>query len=64
MALNIRRKGNIHLVHDSHLQSPRSFKGVTDIETNVQAKTVVVTHADSVSKQDMLQKLEKVGSFN
>lgn len=24
---------------------------------------MVVTHANSVSKQDMLQKLEKVGSF-
>lgn len=34
-------------------------EGVTDIETNVEAKTVVVTHANSVSKQDMLQKLEK-----
>lgn len=37
--------------------------GVTDIQTNVEAKTVVVTHSDSVSKQDMLEKLQKVSWF-
>jgi hypothetical protein len=33
---------------------------VTDIQTNVEAKSVVVTHGDSVSKQEMLEKLQKV----
>ena len=34
--------------------------GVTDINTNVEAKTVVVTHSDAVSKESMLEKLQKV----
>jgi len=34
--------------------------GVTDIETNVAAKSVVVTHADGVSSSEMLEKLTKV----
>ncbi|KAL3816124.1 hypothetical protein ACHAXA_011621 [Cyclostephanos tholiformis] len=33
--------------------------GVTDIETNVAAKTVVVTHADGVSASEMLEMLKK-----
>eukprot|EP00581_Thalassiosira_minuscula_P006896 CAMPEP_0183704662 /NCGR_PEP_ID=MMETSP0737-20130205/1956_1 /TAXON_ID=385413 /ORGANISM="Thalassiosira miniscula, Strain CCMP1093" /LENGTH=73 /DNA_ID=CAMNT_0025931611 /DNA_START=69 /DNA_END=290 /DNA_ORIENTATION=- len=33
--------------------------GVTNIDANVEAKTVVVTHADSVSKDLMLEKLQK-----
>lgn len=33
---------------------------MTDIQTNVEAKSVVVTHGDSVSKQEMLEKLQKV----
>jgi hypothetical protein len=36
------------------------FTGVTDIETNVAAKSVVVTHADGVSPSEMLDKLTKV----
>ena len=35
-------------------------EGVIDIQTNVEAKSVVVTHSESVSKQDMLEKLQKV----
>eukprot|EP01082_Thalassiosira_pseudonana_P000173 g113.t1 g113 contig1:268114-268794(-) len=34
-------------------------EGVTDIQTNVEAKSVAVTHGDSVSKQEMLEKLQK-----
>jgi len=34
--------------------------GVTDVQTNVEAKTVVVTANDSVSPQAMLEKLQKV----
>ena len=37
--------------------------GVTDIQTNVEAKTVVVQAEESVSPQLMLEKLQKVGSF-
>ena len=36
--------------------------GVTDIETNVEAKSVVVTHCDAVTKEEMLTKLQKVRS--
>ena len=35
---------------------------MTDIETNVAAKSVVVTHADGVSPSEMLDKLTKVRS--
>lgn len=38
--------------------------GVTDIETNVEAKSVVVTHSDAVTKEEMLTKLQKVRSFD
>lgn len=34
--------------------------GVTDVQTNVEAKTVVVMANDSVSPQAMLEKLQKV----
>jgi hypothetical protein len=37
-----------------------NFTGVTDIETNVAAKSVVVTHTDGVSPSEMLDKLTKV----
>ncbi|KAL9189496.1 hypothetical protein ACHAXT_009171 [Thalassiosira profunda] len=33
--------------------------GVTDVATNVEAKTVVVTHGEGVSKELMLEKLQK-----
>eukprot|EP00985_Skeletonema_marinoi_P006308 scaffold2728_cov137-Skeletonema_marinoi.AAC.6 len=33
--------------------------GVSDIQTNVEAKSVVVMHDDSVSKDDLLAKLQK-----
>ena len=33
--------------------------GVSDVQTNVEAKTVVVTADDSVSPQVMLEKLQK-----
>jgi len=33
--------------------------GVTDVQTNVEAKSVVVVHDDSVSKGLMLEKLQK-----
>ncbi|KAL7525994.1 hypothetical protein ACHAWF_001592 [Thalassiosira exigua] len=33
--------------------------GVTEIQTNVEAKTVVVTHGEGVSKELMLEKLTK-----
>eukprot|EP00567_Pseudictyota_dubia_P018180 CAMPEP_0197439710 /NCGR_PEP_ID=MMETSP1175-20131217/6386_1 /TAXON_ID=1003142 /ORGANISM="Triceratium dubium, Strain CCMP147" /LENGTH=73 /DNA_ID=CAMNT_0042969669 /DNA_START=48 /DNA_END=269 /DNA_ORIENTATION=+ len=36
--------------------------GVSNIDTNVEAKTVVVTADDSVSPQFMLEKLEKWGN--
>ena len=36
------------------------FSGVTDIVTNVAAKSVVVTHTDGVSPSEMLDKLTKV----
>jgi len=42
------------------LCSAPPFSGVTNIETNVEAKTVVVQAEDSVSPQVMLEKLEKV----
>ena len=35
---------------------------MTDIETNVAARSVVVTHADGVSPSEMLDKLMKVRS--
>lgn len=34
-------------------------KGVSDIQTNVEAKSVVVVHDESVSKEVMLEKLQK-----
>eukprot|EP00579_Thalassiosira_antarctica_P007665 CAMPEP_0201882678 /NCGR_PEP_ID=MMETSP0902-20130614/14343_1 /ASSEMBLY_ACC=CAM_ASM_000551 /TAXON_ID=420261 /ORGANISM="Thalassiosira antarctica, Strain CCMP982" /LENGTH=73 /DNA_ID=CAMNT_0048411259 /DNA_START=62 /DNA_END=283 /DNA_ORIENTATION=- len=34
-------------------------EGVTNIDTNVDAKTVVVTHEDGVSKELMNDKLQK-----
>jgi len=37
--------------------------GVTDVQTNVEAKSVVVVHDDSVSKGLMLEKLQKVGFY-
>ena len=37
-----------------------TYPGVTDIEANVEAKTVVVTHSDAVTKVEMLEKLQKV----
>ena len=33
--------------------------GVTDVATNVEAKTVVVTHGEGASKELMLEKLQK-----
>ncbi|KAL7454839.1 hypothetical protein ACHAWC_009306 [Mediolabrus comicus] len=33
--------------------------GVSDIQTNVEAKSVVVVHNDTVSKEVMLEKLQK-----
>eukprot|EP00573_Skeletonema_grethae_P001894 CAMPEP_0201686690 /NCGR_PEP_ID=MMETSP0578-20130828/1038_1 /ASSEMBLY_ACC=CAM_ASM_000663 /TAXON_ID=267565 /ORGANISM="Skeletonema grethea, Strain CCMP 1804" /LENGTH=73 /DNA_ID=CAMNT_0048170775 /DNA_START=101 /DNA_END=322 /DNA_ORIENTATION=+ len=33
--------------------------GVSDVQTNVEAKSVVVVHADNVSKDDLLAKLQK-----
>jgi hypothetical protein len=38
-------------------------KGVKSIDTNVEAKTVVVEADESVSPQLMLEKLQKVGYF-
>ena len=37
-----------------------TYPGVTEIEANVEAKTVVVTHSDAVTKVEMLEKLQKV----
>ncbi|KAI2496922.1 Heavy-metal-associated domain [Fragilaria crotonensis] len=34
-------------------------EGVSDVQTNVETKKVVVTADDSVSPQDMLEKLQK-----
>ena len=34
--------------------------GVSDVQTNVEAKSVVVTHDASVSSELMLEKLQKV----
>jgi hypothetical protein len=36
-------------------------KGVSNVETDVQAKSVVVEASDTVPPQLMLEKLEKVG---
>ena len=36
------------------------FSGVSDIQTDVATKKVVVTADDSVSPQEMLEKLQKV----
>jgi hypothetical protein len=36
------------------------FLGITDVQTDVQAKSVVVISSDQVSKDEMLKKLEKV----
>jgi hypothetical protein len=36
------------------------FEGVTDIQTNVEAKSVIVQADDSVSPQLMLEKLQAV----
>jgi hypothetical protein len=44
---------NISLVH--HI----IHTGVSDIQTNVEAKSVVVVHDESVSKEVMLEKLQK-----
>ena len=35
------------------------YTGVSDIQTNVEAKSVVVVHDESVSKDDLLAKLQK-----
>ncbi|KAL7439470.1 hypothetical protein ACHAXM_007084 [Skeletonema potamos] len=35
------------------------LEGVSDIQTNVDAKSVVVLHDESVSKEVMLEKLQK-----
>ena len=40
--------------------SSHSVVGVTDIQTSVEAKSVVVAHEDSVSKDLLLEKLQKV----
>eukprot|EP00534_Pseudo-nitzschia_fraudulenta_P003771 CAMPEP_0201135516 /NCGR_PEP_ID=MMETSP0850-20130426/54357_1 /ASSEMBLY_ACC=CAM_ASM_000622 /TAXON_ID=183588 /ORGANISM="Pseudo-nitzschia fraudulenta, Strain WWA7" /LENGTH=73 /DNA_ID=CAMNT_0047406687 /DNA_START=47 /DNA_END=268 /DNA_ORIENTATION=+ len=37
----------------------KKIDGVTDIVTNVEAKSVVVTHDDSVKPEFMLEKLQK-----
>jgi hypothetical protein len=34
--------------------------GVTDVQTDVQAKSVVVISSDQVTKDEILKKLEKV----
>ena len=39
----------------------KKIDGVTDIVTDVEAKSAVVTHDDSVEPQFMLEKLQKVG---
>lgn len=36
------------------------FEGVSDVQTDVQAKSVVVISTGHVSKDEMLQKLQKV----
>lgn len=38
---------------------PIVLLGVSDIQTNVEAKSVVVVHSDTVSKEVMLEKLQK-----
>ena len=38
-------------------------KGVESVETDVAAKTVVVQAKDSVSPEEMLEKLQKVSLF-
>lgn len=48
----------------SHTLSSLIIIGVTEIETNVEAKSVVVTHSDAVTKEEMLTKLQKVRSFD
>jgi hypothetical protein len=41
------------------LLNPPLVVGVSDIQTNVEAKSVVVVHNDTVSKEVMLEKLQK-----
>ena len=36
-----------------------SYTGVSDIQTNVEAKSVVVVHDESVASADLLAKLQK-----
>ena len=45
-------KTTLHFIHIS-------YTGVSDVQTNVEAKSVVVVHADNVSKDDLLAKLQK-----
>lgn len=49
----------------SHTHSNFAFivnLGVSDVATNVESKTVVVTHSSAVTKEEMLAKLQKVRS--
>ena len=45
---------------NAHVNRHSRFPGVSDVQTNVETKKVVVTADDSVSPQDMLEKLQKV----
>ena len=44
----------------AHVSCHSCFPGVSDVQTNVETKKVLVTADDSVSPQDMLEKLQKV----
>jgi copper chaperone CopZ len=47
----------------SHSKCVARLSGVTNIQTDVATKKVLVTADDSVSPEDMLEKLQKVSLF-
>jgi hypothetical protein len=54
-----RNDSNVFRQHSSRVSYHSSITGVSDIQTNVDAKSVVVLHDESVSKEVMLEKLQK-----
>ena len=55
---------NRHLIELSLSFIFETRQGIMDIQASVEAKTMVVTHEDSVSKQEMLEKLQNVSSHD
>ena len=61
--LCLNRKPNVYLHSEGCASAVKriltKIDGVTNIETNVTTKSVIVTHGDSVSPTEMLDKLTK-----